>query len=255
MLRLTGVSKTFSPDTKREVRVLQNINLEIHAGEFVVLLGANGSGKSTLVRLLAGDIQPDVGKIYLGDQDITTVPAYIRSKAVARVHQSREHNLALSLTVAEILSLAIGIKKHRLSLMLEGQFRDTILALLQSVRPDLCQRIHDQLRDLSGGEHQIVTSLAAIQMILSNSSPNKLLLLDEHVAHLDPGSSKTVMALTSALVEKHNLTTLMVTHNLQIATEYGDRVLILKNRGIAFDQIYSKGTFRDPKELFERMTS
>lgn len=249
MLKLESISKTFAAGTSRELKVLSDITLEIEQGEFVVLLGTNGSGKTTLVNIIAGHAKPDTGRISLNDIDLTDLLAYERSKHLFHVHQARENNLASHLTVAEVFMLAMTGQNSFLKFLHRPNWENRIKTILGSLKQGLENRIDEQVWSLSGGEHQITTILVAAEIISHSPVSGNLLLLDEHVAHLDPASSKTTMALTSELAKKYSLTTLMVTHNVHIASAYGNRVLVLRNGYINFDRRYEAGAVRDPQEL------
>jgi putative ABC transport system ATP-binding protein len=115
-------------------------------------------------------------------------------------------------------------------------------------------RINDQVWSLSGGEHQIITILAAAEMIRNSERSDSILLLDEHLAHLDPNSSNTVMELTAEMIKQYGLTTLMVTHHINVAARYGDRVLVLKDGDIKQDIRYKPGEERSQQELTALIT-
>jgi putative tryptophan/tyrosine transport system ATP-binding protein len=249
MLRLESISKTFAEGTHRELKVLSNVNVEIRQADFAVLLGNNGSGKTTLINIIAGNVKPDAGRIVLHNVDLTHLMAYERAKHLFHVHQSREKNLASHLTVAEVFMLAMTGGKSYLHILKRRRWNSKIKTVLRSLKQGLENRIDEQVWSLSGGEHQLTTILVAAEMISGSSSSGNLLLLDEHVAHLDPISSKITMDLTSELAKKYSLTTLMVTHNVQIATLYGNRVLVLKEGRLTFDRRYETNDVRDPQEL------
>jgi len=245
MLRLESISKTFSPGTNREQRVLKGLSLEIEKGEFATLLGSNGSGKSTLLRIVTGELEPDAGEVTLDGIRLTGLPAYKRAKYLFRISQSREQNLASILTVKEAFTLAMSGAAPLLKILSTSKTEREIKAALATVKTGLEDRMDDQIWSLSGGEHQLVTVLVAAEMIRSNRSPSNVLLLDEHVAHLDPNSSKMVMTLTCELVERYALTALMVTHDIQIASQYGSRVLVLRDGLLTFD---SKAAPKRPRK-------
>jgi putative ABC transport system ATP-binding protein len=165
------------------------------------------------------------------------------------VHQARENNLASHLTVAEVFMLAMTGGKSYLKILRRSNWERKIKTVLGSLKQGLENRIDEQVWSLSGGEHQLTTILVAAEMISQNPNSGNLLLLDEHVAHLDPASSRTTMALTSELAKKYCLTTLMVTHNIQVASAYGNRVLVLRDGLISFDQKYEPNAVRDPQDL------
>jgi putative ABC transport system ATP-binding protein len=251
MLKLDSISKTFAPGTSRQLKVLENLSIEVEQSDFVIILGSNGAGKSTLLRIIAGDLTPDEGKVILNGVEISKLSMHERAKYLYRINQSREKNLASVLTVAEVFLLALSNETPFFQVLRKKKEERQIKELLGSLKQGLENRINDQIWSLSGGEHQLVTVLVAAEVIRRNRQESSLLLLDEHVAHLDPKSSETVMTLTSKLVQKLGLTTLMVTHNMQIALQYGNRVLILRDNRIAFDRRYQAGEMRNAQELLK----
>lgn len=251
MLRVESISKTFASGSPSELRVLENVSFEIKQGEFAILLGSNGTGKSTLLRVIAGELPPDSGRTWVDGVELTQLKAYRRSAYLSYIRQSREDNLASRLTVAENAMLAMTSGRSVLAFLRKRIFEKRIGSLLQATKQGLETRMNAQVWSLSGGEHQIITLLLAAEIAHAGGARGSVLLLDEHVAHLDPSSSRVVMDLTSELVKKHGLTVLMVTHNIQIASQHGDRVLALKNRGIIFDKTYSAAEQRDPREMLD----
>ncbi|MCG3146260.1 MAG: ABC transporter ATP-binding protein YtrE [Gammaproteobacteria bacterium] len=235
MFRLESISKTFSPGTPRQLTVLDNVNLEIEKGEFVILLGSNGAGKSTLLRIISGDIKPDSGRVLLNGVELTGLSPHERADYIYLINQLREKNLVSILTVLEAFALAMSRNKSFIHLINRRDWEKHVKTLLASLKQGLENHVNDQIWSLSGGEHQIITILIAAEMIRNSDRADSILLLDEHLAHLDPNSSKTVMALTSELVKQYALTTLMVTHHIQVASQYGDRVLVLKDGAIKYD--------------------
>ncbi|MGD1091465.1 MAG: ATP-binding cassette domain-containing protein [Bryobacteraceae bacterium] len=251
MLRVEGISKVFWRGTARELNVLDGVGFTILPGQFAILLGSNGAGKSTLLSIIAGELRPDMGRTWVGDVQLTGLKAYRRSRYLSYIRQSRESNLASHLTVVENAMLAMTTGKPLLAYLGKRRFENRIKQLLRAAKQGLETRMLEQVWSLSGGEHQMITLLLAAEMIRSSRVPGGVLLLDEHVAHLDPAASKVVMELTSALVKEHGLTVLMVTHNIQIAVHYGNRVLALKNRQIIFDRTYQVEEPRDPAAMLD----
>jgi putative tryptophan/tyrosine transport system ATP-binding protein len=255
MLRVKSISKTFSPGSHRELRLLEDVSFQIQQGEFAILLGSNGTGKSTLLRVIAGELSPDSGRTWVNGVELTQLKAYRRAAYLSYIRQSRESNLASHLTVAENAMLAMTSGGSVFAFLRKATFEKRIGLLLQATKQGLDTRINEQVWSLSGGEHQIITLLLAAEIARAGREPGSVLLLDEHVAHLDPSSSRVVMDLTSELVKKYGLTVLMVTHNIQIASQYGDRVFVLRDGRIAFDKTYSSGEPRDPKAMLDLISS
>src|SRR5436190_6668478 len=106
MLNLTGIRKTFNPDSVNEVRALQGVDLEIEEGSFVIVLGMNGSGKSTLLNAVAGSFFVDEGTIRIAGQDVTRWPEHRRARLIGRVFQNPFSGTAPTMSIAENLALA-----------------------------------------------------------------------------------------------------------------------------------------------------
>ncbi|MDR2352955.1 MAG: ATP-binding cassette domain-containing protein [Deltaproteobacteria bacterium] len=225
MLKISKLSKYFGRGTVNEVLALDNLSLHVSPGEFVCVIGSNGSGKSTLMGCVSGNHQPDDGRIDLNGEDITLWPEYKRAKKIGRVFQDPLSGTCASMTIMENMALAnrrglprtlrLGVtKKERLKFQ-------TALARLDLGLED---RLADKVGLLSGGQRQSLT------LLMSTLLRPTILLLDEHTAALDPKTANLVMELTRDIVEKENLTTIMITHNMQQALSYGTR-LIMMHRG------------------------
>ncbi|MBS1624060.1 MAG: ATP-binding cassette domain-containing protein [Bacteroidetes bacterium] len=231
MLKVSDITKSFPRSEQGHDMILENLNLEISSGEFGVLLGGNGSGKSTLLKIIAGFIKQDKGIIAIDSKDITAQPAYRRANRIFYLHQLRDLNLSPSLTILEVFMIALSQKNFVLAYLKNQSWRRKIKSILNQYSLGLENKLDQQIKSLSGGEHQLMALILAAERIKS-SSERSVLLLDEHTAHLDSGMAKTVMEMTNDLVVKYKITTLMVTHSTEIAQNYGDQVYFLKNRSI-----------------------
>lgn len=225
MLEIQGIRKTFNPGTVNEVRALRGVDLTIEEGSFVIVLGMNGSGKSTLLNAVAGSFPLDHGTIRVAGHDVTGWPEHRRARLIGRVFQNPFSGTAPGMSIAENFALATHRGKPRglgwaLSRKLMSPLRDRVAAL----RMGLEDRLDNAIGSLSGGQRQALTLLMATWLKPS------LLLLDEHTAALDPKSAEQVIALTSEVVARDRLTTLMVTHSMQQAVNLGDRIVMM-NRG------------------------
>ncbi|HOA35406.1 MAG TPA: ATP-binding cassette domain-containing protein [Bacillota bacterium] len=230
MLRINEISKTFDRGSVNEKRALHRISLSLDEGEFVTVIGGNGAGKSTLINCIAGIHQVDTGSIILDGMDITFSPEYKRSRMIGRVFQDPLLGTAFDMTIAENLAIAwakgkshgltAGITRADLAL-----FRER-LALLDL---GLEERINQKVKLLSGGERQALT------LLMATMARPKLLLLDEHTASLDPAIAKKVLYLTSKFVSEEKLTTIMITHNMKAALEYGSRTIMMHEGEIILD--------------------
>lgn len=225
MLSITGIRKTFNPDTVNEVRALQGVDLVIDDGSFVIVLGMNGSGKSTLLNAVAGTFIVDEGRIELAGRDVTRWPEHRRASLIGRVFQNPFSGTAPTMSIAENFALASHRGRPRglspaLDKSLMGPLRDRIASLKMGLE----NRLDNAIGSLSGGQRQALTLLMATWL------KPELLLLDEHTAALDPKSADQVIALSEEVIERDRLTTLMVTHSMQQAVTLGDR-LIMMHRG------------------------
>ncbi len=230
MLNIQHLSKTFYPNTVNEKKIFQDLNLTIQEGEFVTVIGSNGAGKSTLLNLISGTIAPDQGVISLLDQEISLMKEYQRTRFISRVFQDPTLGTSPSLTIQQNLSLARNKGKCFGLSFLES--KKDIKIFKQMVTP-LQLGLENQLQTpvglLSGGQRQ------ALSLIMATLVKPDLLLLDEHTAALDPKTSAKIMELTDRMVHQSNITTLMITHNLNHAIKYGTRLIMLHEGRIVLD--------------------
>lgn len=239
MLTFQNISKTFNKNTDAELNLYNQLNLEVDAGEFVTIIGSNGSGKSTLFNVLCGQIQPDTGMVTFEGENIQKKKIHERFKSISRVYQDPVAGTSPSLTILENLSMAYD--KGRLMNFKKGVRYDKVeffKELLKELDLGLEEKMDAKVGQLSGGQRQ------ALSLLMALMNEPKILLLDEHTAALDPKSSEIIMKLTEKMVAEREITTMMVTHNLQHALDYGSRLLMFHEGKIIFDV---KGT--DKKQL------
>lgn len=230
VLKLTDIQKTFYPGTNNENKVLKGIDFEVYAGDFITVIGGNGAGKSTLLNTIAGTILPTTGTIELADKDVTKMNAFKRSKFIGRVFQDPRMGTATRLTIEENMAIADRRgQKQNLSTGVKRKQIPFFEKQLAQLGLGLEDRLKMEIGLLSGGQRQAITLLMA-----TLNTPD-LLLLDEHTAALDPKTSKIVLELTKKLVEQQNLTTLMITHNMEDALAYGNRLIMLHQGRIVVD--------------------
>ncbi len=230
MLELKSLYKCFGKGTADQHVALNHLNLSLKPGDFVTVLGTNGAGKSTLFQAIGGSFLLDEGKIFLDGEDITYVPEHKRSQKIGRLFQNPLKGTAPSLTIEENLALAYSKqKKAALAFALTAKDRDYFRHRLESFHMDLENRMKTQVGLLSGGQRQAVT------LLMSTLVPPKLLLLDEHTAALDPSSARKVMDITNSIISQHQITALMITHNIKQALETGNRTIMLDNGSVLFD--------------------
>ena len=222
MLELVNINKKFNIGTVDESTVFDNFNFKVDKGEFVSIIGSNGSGKTTLLNLICGSLKPDSGSIIFDGTDITNVSEYKRTRIIGRVFQEPRIGTCADLTILENMALADNKNKHfGLGKCVNKKKIDYYKQLVEQCNMGLENRMGVQVGTLSGGQRQ------ALALVIANMTNVDLLILDEHIAALDPKSSEVVMELTNDLVLKNNITTMMVTHNLRFAAEYGSRLVMM----------------------------
>ena len=203
------------------IQAVRDVSFEVNEGEVVSLIGANGAGKTSILRTISGLVRPSAGKIEFLGQEIQKVPAQkIVAAGLSQVPEGR--HVFPGLTVMENLEMGAFLKKDR-------EENQANLKKVFSRFPRLEERKNQDAATLSGGEQQMLAMGRALM------SRPKLLLLDEHTAALDPKTSQMVMDLTQKIVEDHQLTTLMITHDMNHAIEYGNRLIMLYQGKIVVD--------------------
>jgi putative tryptophan/tyrosine transport system ATP-binding protein len=229
-LELRALRKVFFPGTANEVVALDGIDLAVPAGQFISIIGSNGSGKSTLLNAVAGTFGLTAGAVVLGGQDVTRQPEHVRSRSIGRVFQDPRAGTAPDMTIEE--NLAISMMRSRRSGLgwgVTGRRREVMRQQLGRLGMGLEDRLKAHVNKLSGGQRQ------AMSLLMATIAEPSLLLLDEHTAALDPKVAATIMDLTGKLVEERDLTTLMVTHNMELALRYGDRLVMMHAGRVVLD--------------------
>lgn len=222
MLKLSNIYKTFNIGTVDEKRLFNDFSFEIDKGEFVSIIGSNGSGKTTMLNIISGDVMPDSGNVYLSGKDITKTVNYKRAQNMARVFQNPANGTCPTMTIFQNLSIADNKgKMYNLTKGLNTARKDFYRNLLETLGMGLEDRLETLAGALSGGQRQ------ALALLMATISGPDVLLLDEHTAALDPKSADIVMKLTEKVVTEKNITTIMITHNLRYAAEYGTRTVMM----------------------------
>ena len=230
MLELTGITKTFFAGTVNERRALQDVNLRLAPAEFVTVIGSNGAGKSTLLNIVAGALTPDRGSVRIDDVEVTRLPDHRRARTIGRVFQDPMAGTAPSMTIEENLAIAYARGQRRgLRRGVTRAKRELFRTELASLELGLEHRLKTTVGLLSGGQRQ------ALSLLMATFSEPAILLLDEHTAALDPTRAELVAALTTAAVQRHQLTTLMVTHNMDQALRLGTRLIMMHEGRIVVD--------------------
>lgn len=229
-LSLRALRKVFFAGTANEVVALNGIDLEVPAGQFVTIIGSNGAGKSTLLSAIAGTFPLTSGTVAIGGQDVSGQPEYMRSRLMGRVFQDPRAGTAPSMTIEENLALSL-MRSHRSGLRrgVTNKRREVMRDQLGRLGMGLEGRLKAQVNKLSGGQRQ------AMSLLMATIAEPGLLLLDEHTAALDPKVAATIMELTGAIVVERGLTAMMVTHNMELAIRYGDRLVMMHAGRIMLD--------------------
>lgn len=222
MLELQHIDKYYNPGTVNEMCLFKDFNFTMNDGEFVSVVGSNGSGKTSMLNIICGSIPIDSGKILIGGQDITKKKEFLRHKNIGRVYQNPAMGTCPNMTILENMSLAdnkgkkfglrLGTNKARINFYREQ---------LSRLDLGLEDKLDIKVGSLSGGQRQ------AMALLMATMTPIEFLILDEHTAALDPKTADLIMKLTDQIVKEKHLTTIMVTHNLRYAVQYGDRLVMM----------------------------
>ena len=230
MLELKNITKTFNPGTVNEKIALNDLSLTLNDGDFVTVIGSNGAGKSTMLNAIAGAFSLDKGSIVCNGKDVTNLPDFKRASIFGRVFQDPMMGTSPAMLIEENLALALRRGQRRgLKWGISEKERELFKNELKNFDLGLEDRLGVKVRLLSGGQRQALTLLMAVM------KKPEVLLLDEHTAALDPKTASKVLAMTEKIVTENNLTTLMITHNMKDALEYGNRIIMMDNGKIIFD--------------------
>lgn len=222
MLKLENINKIFNEGTPDEKVALDNIKLHLKPGDFVTIIGSNGAGKSTMMNMISGALLPDLGNVWIDGNNVTRLPEYKRSRYIGRVFQDPMAGTAPTMTIEENLAIAYSRNaKRTLRLGVNRSRRDFFRTSLEKLGLNLENRLNAKVGLLSGGERQ------ALSLLMATFTGPAILLLDEHTAALDPSRAELITNITKQLVEENNLTTLMVTHNMQQAIDLGNRLIMM----------------------------
>jgi putative ABC transport system ATP-binding protein len=222
MIEIRHIHKFYNQGTVNEMCLFEDFSLTIGDGEFVSVVGSNGSGKTSLLNLICGSIPVDSGTILINGKDITNMPEFMRSRFIGRVYQNPAAGTCPNMTILENMSMAdVKDKSFNLS---PGTAKERIPAyreMLSELGLGLEDKLDMKVGTLSGGQRQ------ALALLMSAMTPIEFLILDEHTAALDPKTAEVIMKLTDRIVREKHLTTIMVTHNLRYAVEYGNRLIMM----------------------------
>jgi len=247
-LLLRNIQKTFEGGKPGTSPVLNGVDLSLATGELVTVIGSNGAGKSTLFNVIAGTALPDKGQIILDGEDITWQKERLRARNIGRLFQDPTQGTAPDLTIEENLALVYSkvARRFPLALAIGHKERSIFVEHLTKLDMGLETRLKTPVGTLSGGQRQALT------LLLATLVPPKLLLLDEHTAALDPIAAKKILALTVEITGVHNITTLMITHNILSALETGNRTIMMHKGRIVMDLRGKEREQMTVEELLER---
>ena len=230
MLELRDISKVYSPGSVNEHVLFRHFNLTVEDGQFISVVGSNGSGKTSMLNLICGSIPADEGKIIINGKDITRVREHKRYRTIGRVYQNPAMGTCGNMTLLE--NMAMADNKNRPYNITPGINRRRVeeyRAMLHELGLGLEDKLGVPVSSLSGGQRQ------ALSLLMTTLTPIEFLILDEHTAALDPKTAEIIMQLTGRIVKEKKLTTLMVTHNLRYALEYGNRLIMMHEGNIVMD--------------------
>ena len=244
MLELKNIQKYYNPGSVNEMCLFDDFNLTVPDGQFVAVVGSNGSGKTSMLNLICGSIDADRGQILINGRDIAGEKEFQRHQRIGRVHQDPSKGTCPSMNILENMSIADNKgKKYGLGGGVNKARMDYYRDQLKILGLGLEDKMYTQVGSLSGGQRQ------SLALLMSTMTPIDFLILDEHTAALDPKTADIIMKLTDRIVHEKKVTTIMVTHNLRYAVEYGDRLLMMHDGKIILDQTGEDKKRMDPDHI------
>jgi len=251
LLKLSKITKVFSKGTIDEVTALDKINLDVDAEDYIAIIGSNGAGKTTLLNIIAGVFPPENGgRIIVNDKEVSNLSEYRRASYIGRVYQDPHIGTAAKMSIEENMAMALLRGRPRgLRVASNKQRRELFRAALAPLGLGLEDRLNALVGTLSGGQRQ------ALALVMTTLSKPALLLLDEHIATLDPRTAQIVLDLTEMLVQREKMTTIMVTHNMEVALSHGNRLIMMHKGRIVVDMNQEQKadlTINDLVVAFER---
>ncbi len=230
MLEIQNIHKTFNPGTINEKVALNGVNLNLNPGDFVTIIGGNGAGKSTTLNAIAGVWPVDEGKIIVDGVDITKLSEHKRALYLGRVFQDPMTGTAATMSIEENMAIAARRGERRgLGWGITKIERERYKEALKELDLGLEDRLSSKVGLLSGGQRQAIT------LLMASLKKPKLLLLDEHTAALDPKTAAKVLAISDKIIQEHQLTAMMVTHNMKDAIAHGNRLIMMHEGKIIYD--------------------
>lgn len=231
MLQLVNINKNYNPGSVNELCLFKDFNFSVADGEFVSVVGSNGSGKTSMLNIICGSIDVDSGQILVNGTDITRQKDYVRQRRIGRVYQDPAKGTCPSMTILENMSIAENKgKPYNLGRGVNKANESRYREMLRPLNLGLEDKLGVQVGSLSGGQRQ------ALALLMATMTPIDFLILDEHTAALDPKTAEIIMGLTDQVVKEKKVTTIMVTHNLRYAVEYGSRLVMMHEGKVILDK-------------------
>ncbi len=227
MLDIENMTKVFYPGTVNEKMAIDDVSLHVDTGDVICVVGSNGSGKSTLFNLISGSYPLTSGTILLDGKNVTNMPEYKRAFTIGRIFQDPTKGTAANMSIEDNMITASKKGMRGLAISLNNERREQFRQMLSLI--GLQDRLKDNVGLLSGGQRQALTLLMTVM------SHPQMLLLDEHTAALDPRNAQVVMELTERFIKEYSLTAMMVTHNMQFAIDFGNRLIMMDSGRIILD--------------------
>ena len=246
MIRLQDACMIFYPGTVDEAVALKSCNLQIERGDFITIIGTNGAGKSTLFNAISGHLPLSSGQIFLNDTNISKMPEHLRAKLIGRIFQNPAMGTASNMSLEHNLCVASSKKMRTLKISLNAAKRQQFREYLKHLDMSLEERLRDNVGLFSGGQRQAITLLMMV------FSAPELILLDEHTAALDPANAAKVMQLTRYFIGEYQLTAMMITHDMQQAINYGNRLLMMDQGEVILDIRGQEKQNLRPQDLVDR---
>lgn len=244
MLELKGISKNYNPGSVNELCLFKDFHLSIEEGEFVSVVGSNGSGKTSMLNIICGSIPVDAGQILINGEDISRQKDFIRQRRIGRVYQDPSKGTCPGMTILENMSVADNKgKSYNLSRGVNKAKVEIYREMLRPLNLGLEDKMGVQVGSLSGGQRQ------ALALLMATMTPIDFLILDEHTAALDPKTAEIIMELTDKVVREKQVTTIMVTHNLRYAVEYGSRLIMMHEGNVILDKAGEEKKHIDTEQI------
>lgn len=244
MLELKGIYKNYNPGSVNELCLFKDFRFTVEDGEFVSVVGSNGSGKTSMLNIICGSIDADAGQILVNGEDISRRKDFIRHRRIGRVYQDPSKGTCPGMTILENMSIADNKgKPYNLGHGINKAKVETYREMLRPLNLGLEDKLGVQVGSLSGGQRQ------ALALLMATMNPIDFLILDEHTAALDPKTAEIIMELTDQVVREKKVTTIMVTHNLRYAVEYGSRLIMMHEGNVILDKSGEEKTHLKTDEI------